>query len=43
MCLLRRCEQDSRVLGLKDMCREGRTVKDILLSKHASKIPADHC
>ena len=34
-------EQDSGVLGLKDLCGEERTVKDVLLSKHPSKIPAD--
>ena len=25
-------EQDSGVLGLKDLCGEGRTVKDVLVS-----------
>ena len=34
-------EQDSGVLGLKDLCVEGRTVKEVLLSKHPSKITAD--
>ena len=34
-------EQDSGVLCLKDLCGEGRTVKDVLISKHPSKIPAD--
>ena len=35
-------EQDSGVLGLKDLCGEGRTVKDVLLSSILLKFRQIH-